>query len=191
MLGLHQPNQGLEKPPATASATGVADRAAGPRPPPKPQISFLPMRENLDGHPGNVSEEESTEVRALGCQTGAVGVMPCLRLQRVSLCHACRWRWPLDVVTLWLGLSSWVTSGKSHHRSEPRVTIPMLPRSRGRSTRQIPLSVRPALSPTAARGRGSEVFLSIGCCTIRDLPGGPGPHRFGLRHCHRLCAVST
>lgn len=91
MLGLHQPNQGLEKPPATASATGVADRAAGPRPPPKPQISFLPTRENLDGHPGNVSEEESTEVRALGCQTGAVGAMPCLRLQRVSLCHACCW----------------------------------------------------------------------------------------------------
>lgn len=75
MLGLHQPNPGPEKPPATVSAMGVADRAAGPRPPPKPQVSFLPTRKNLDGRPRNVSEEESMEVRGRGRQTGAASAV--------------------------------------------------------------------------------------------------------------------
>ncbi|XP_039714297.1 SH2 domain-containing protein 7-like isoform X2 [Pteropus medius] len=61
-LGLRQPSRGLEKPPATASTTEVADRAASPRPPPKPQVSFLPTRKNPDGRPRNVSGEESMEV---------------------------------------------------------------------------------------------------------------------------------
>lgn len=84
-LGLRQPSPGLEKPPAMASTTEVADRAASPRPPPKPQVSFLPTRKNPDGRPRNVSGEESMEVRGPGCQTGVVGATPCLRLQRVSV----------------------------------------------------------------------------------------------------------
>lgn len=83
-LGLRQPSPGLEKPPATASATEVVDRAAGPCPPPKPQVSFLPTRNNPDGRPRNVSGEESMEVRGPGRQTGVAGATPCLRLQRVS-----------------------------------------------------------------------------------------------------------
>ncbi|XP_070360477.1 SH2 domain-containing protein 7 isoform X4 [Equus asinus] len=60
-LGLHQTNPGLENPPATATPTVVPDKAASPRPSPKPQVSFLHTKKSFDASPWNLSEEESVE----------------------------------------------------------------------------------------------------------------------------------
>ncbi|XP_036909325.1 LOW QUALITY PROTEIN: SH2 domain-containing protein 7 [Sturnira hondurensis] len=60
-LGLQQTKLGLEDPPATVPPTGAPDKAGGPRPPPKPQVSFLPMKMSKDGGPENASEEQSVE----------------------------------------------------------------------------------------------------------------------------------
>ncbi|XP_037011840.2 SH2 domain-containing protein 7 [Artibeus jamaicensis] len=60
-LGLQQTNLGLEDPPATAPPTGAPDKASGPRPPPKPQVSFLHMKKTKDRSPENVSKEQSVE----------------------------------------------------------------------------------------------------------------------------------
>ncbi|XP_045681004.1 SH2 domain-containing protein 7 [Phyllostomus hastatus] len=60
--GLRQTNLGLEEPPATAPPAGAPDKAGSPRPPPKPQVSFLHMKgRSQDGSPGNLSEEQSVE----------------------------------------------------------------------------------------------------------------------------------
>lgn len=68
-LGSHQTNPGRENPPATASPTHVPDKAAGPCPPPKPQVSFLHMKKSLDASPWDLAEEESVAVsRVLGLQ---------------------------------------------------------------------------------------------------------------------------
>lgn len=60
-LGLHQNNPGLGDLSATVSPTGVPDKDGSPRPPPKPQVSFLHMERSLDVGPWNLSEEESVE----------------------------------------------------------------------------------------------------------------------------------
>ncbi|KAM5291472.1 SH2 domain-containing protein 7 [Glossophaga mutica] len=60
-LGLQQTNLGLEDPPATAPPTGAPDKAGSPRPPPKPQVSFLHVKKSKDGSPRNVSEEQRVE----------------------------------------------------------------------------------------------------------------------------------
>lgn len=85
-LGLHQNNPGLGDLSATVSPTGVPDKDGSPRPPPKPQVSFLHMERSLDVGPWNLSEEESVEVRRMGLghqgqgsQTGKVGATPTLR----------------------------------------------------------------------------------------------------------------
>ncbi|XP_054444597.1 SH2 domain-containing protein 7 [Pteronotus mesoamericanus] len=57
-LGLQQTRLGVEDPPATVPPTGSPPKASGPRPPPKPQVSFLPTKRSLDG---NLSEEQGAE----------------------------------------------------------------------------------------------------------------------------------
>ena len=64
-LGLHQTNLGLENPPAAVSPTVVPDKAASPRPSPKPQVSFRYKKKSLDASPWNLSKEESMEVRRI------------------------------------------------------------------------------------------------------------------------------
>lgn len=70
-LGLHQTNPGLENPPATATPTVVPDKAASPRPSPKPQVSFLHTKKSFDASPWNLSEEERVEVRRILGQLGS------------------------------------------------------------------------------------------------------------------------
>ncbi|XP_007103536.1 SH2 domain-containing protein 7 [Physeter macrocephalus] len=60
-LGLHQTKLGLENPPAAVSPTVVPDKAASPRPSPKPQVSFLYKKKSLDASPWNLPKEESME----------------------------------------------------------------------------------------------------------------------------------
>jgi hypothetical protein len=66
-LGLQPTNQVLDDPPTMTCPAGVLDKAANPRSPGKPQVSFLHTKKSLDSSPRTLSQEESMEVRILGC----------------------------------------------------------------------------------------------------------------------------
>nr|XP_020013154.1 SH2 domain-containing protein 7 [Castor canadensis] len=60
-LGLQPTNQVLDDPPTMTCPAGVLDKAANPRSPGKPQVSFLHTKKSLDSSPRTLSQEESME----------------------------------------------------------------------------------------------------------------------------------
>ncbi|XP_006142679.1 SH2 domain-containing protein 7 [Tupaia chinensis] len=60
-LGPHQNNLGLQIPPSPEPAAMVPDKATGPRPPPKTQVSFSYTKKSLDLSPQDASEEEHVQ----------------------------------------------------------------------------------------------------------------------------------
>ncbi|XP_069898885.1 SH2 domain-containing protein 7 [Dipodomys merriami] len=60
-LGLHQPSVGPGSPSALASPVVAPDKPPSPRPPAKPQVSFLHSKKSVEASPQALSKEESVE----------------------------------------------------------------------------------------------------------------------------------